>query len=402
MKKYTNRLMKLDKKFGAQNYKPLPIVLQRGSGVNVFDVENRMYYDFLSSYSSINQGHCHPKLIKAINEQSKKLTLCSRAFYNENLSLFYKYMNSTFKYDKCLPMNSGVEAVETSIKLARLWGYKHKCIESNKAEIIVANNNFWGRSLAACSSSTDPLCYNNFGPFMSGFTFVDFNNVLQLEDKLKNNDNIVAFIVEPIQGEAGIILPSQNYLEQCSQLCKKYNVLFICDEVQTGIGRTGKMLVSENIKPDMIVLGKALSGGTMPISCVLGNNQVMDLVKPGIHGSTFGGNPLATYIAPKAIDIILEENLLENAVKMGKLFRDELKKKNDSLISDVRGVGLLNAVEFINDNVAETFVENWMKNGLLSKVTKNSTVRMCPPLVINNREMENSLDIIFKSINQIY
>ena len=236
---------------------------------------------------------------------------------------------------------------------------------------------------------------------MSGFTFVDFNNVLQLEDKLKNNTNIVAFIVEPIQGEAGIILPNQNYLEQCSQLCKKYNVLFICDEVQTGIGRTGKMLVSENINPDMVVLGKALSGGTMPISCVLGNNQVMDLVKPGVHGSTFGGNPLAAYIAPKAIDIILEENLLENAVKMGKLFRDELQKKNDLLISDVRGVGLLNAVEFINDNVAETFVENCMKNGLLAKVTKNSTVRMCPPLVINNREMENSLDIIFKSINQI-
>ena len=401
MKKYVNKLIKLDKKFGAQNYKPLPIVLNRGSGVHVFDVENKMYYDFLSSYSSINQGHCHPKLIKAINNQSKKLTLCSRAFYSENLSLFYKYMNSTFKYDKCLPMNSGVEAVETSIKLARLWGYKHKGIENDKAEIIVANNNFWGRSLAACSSSNDPLCYNNFGPFMPGFSFVDFNNILQLEDKLKNNTNIVAFIVEPIQGEAGIILPNQNYLEQCSELCKKYNVLFICDEVQTGIGRTGKMLVSENIKPDMVVLGKALSGGIMPISCVLGNNQVMDLVKPGIHGSTFGGNPLAAYIAPKAIDIIFEENLLENAINMGNLFRDELTKENNKLINDIRGVGLLNAIEFINDDVAEIFVRNCMKNGLLTKVTKNNTVRMCPPLVINKSEMENSLNIIFKSINQI-
>ena len=399
MKKYTKRLINLDKSFGAQNYKPLPVVLKKGEGVSVYDVENKMYYDFLSSYSSINQGHCHPRLVRAINDQAKKLTLCSRAFYSENLSLFYKYMNTTFGYDKCLPMNSGVEAVETSIKLARLWGYKKKNIEKNKADILVANNNFWGRSLAACSSSTDPLCYSNFGPYTPGFDFVNFNNIYELENKFITNKNIVAFLVEPIQGEAGIMVPVKNYLENCSKLCKKYNVLFICDEVQTGIGRTGKMLVSENIKPDMVVLGKALSGGTMPISCVLGNNSVMDLIKPGIHGSTFGGNPLATYIAPKAIDIILDENLLENSVKMGKIFRNELRRENNSLINDVRGIGLLNAVEFINDNIAEKFVINCMKKGLLTKVTKNNTVRMCPPLVIK-RKKTSPIDLTNNKLNE--
>ena len=401
MKKYTRRLINLDKSFGAQNYKPLPVVLKKGEGVSVYDVENKMYYDFLSSYSSINQGHCHPRLVKAINDQAKKLTLCSRAFYSENLSLFYKYMNTTFGYDKCLPMNSGVEAVETSIKLARLWGYKKKNIEENKADILVANNNFWGRSLAACSSSTDPLCYSNFGPYTPGFDFVNFNNIYELENKFITNKNIVAFLVEPIQGEAGIMVPVKNYLENCSKLCKKYNVLLICDEVQTGLGRTGKLLASENVKPDMVVLGKALSGGMMPISCVLANSNIMDLLDPGTHGSTYGGNPLATYIAPTAIQIIFDENLLKNSKKMGEIFRKEIKKINNDFIYDVRGVGLLNAIEFESDMIADRFVENCMNNGLLTKITKNSTVRMCPPLIINQLQMENSLDIIFSSLKRI-
>ena len=401
MKKYTKRLINLDKSFGAQNYKPLPVVLKKGEGVSVYDVENKMYYDFLSSYSSINQGHCHPRLVRAINDQAKKLTLCSRAFYSENLSLFYKYMNTTFGYDKCLPMNSGVEAVETSIKLARLWGYKKKNIEENKADILVANNNFWGRSLAACSSSTDPLCYSNFGPYTPGFDFVNFNNIYELENKFITNKNIVAFLVEPIQGEAGIMVPVKNYLENCSKLCKKYNVLLICDEVQTGLGRTGKLLASENVKPDMVVLGKALSGGMMPISCVLANSNIMDLLESGTHGSTYGGNPLATYIAPTAIQIIFDENLLKNSKKMGEIFRKEIKKINNDFIYDVRGVGLLNAIEFESDMIADRFVENCMNNGLLTKITKNSTVRMCPPLIINQLQMENSLDIIFSSLKRI-
>ena len=401
MKKYTKRLINLDKSFGAQNYKPLPVVLKKGEGVSVYDVENKMYYDFLSSYSSINQGHCHPRLVRAINDQAKKLTLCSRAFYSENLSLFYKYMNTTFGYDKCLPMNSGVEAVETSIKLARLWGYKKKNIEKNKADILVANNNFWGRSLAACSSSTDPLCYSNFGPYTPGFDFVNFNNIYELENKFITNKNIVAFLVEPIQGEAGIMVPVKNYLENCSKLCKKYNVLLICDEVQTGLGRTGKLLASENVKPDMVVLGKALSGGMMPISCVLANSNIMDLLESGTHGSTYGGNPLATYIAPTAIQIIFDENLLKNSKKMGEIFRKEIKKINNDFIYDVRGVGLLNAIEFESDMIADRFVENCMNNGLLTKITKNSTVRMCPPLIINQLQMENSLDIIFSSLKRI-
>lgn len=401
MKKYTKRLINLDKSFGAQNYKPLPVVLKKGEGVSVYDVENKMYYDFLSSYSSINQGHCHPRLVRAINDQAKKLTLCSRAFYSENLSLFYKYMNTTFGYDKCLPMNSGVEAVETSIKLARLWGYKKKNIEKNKADILVANNNFWGRSLAACSSSTDPLCYSNFGPYTPGFDFVNFNNIYELENKFITNKNIVAFLVEPIQGEAGIMVPVKNYLENCSKLCKKYNVLLICDEVQTGLGRTGKLLASENVKPDMVVLGKALSGGMMPISCVLANSNIMDLLESGTHGSTYGGNPLATYIAPTAIQIIFDENLLKNSKKMGEIFRKEIKKINNDFIYDVRGVGLLNAIEFESDMIADRFVENCMNNGLLTKITKNSTVRMCPPLIINQLQMENSLDIIFSSLKSI-
>ena len=397
-----NKLIKYDKLFGTQNYKPLSVILNRGKGIFLYDINNKKYFDFLSSYSSVNQGHCHPRLVANMQNQSSKLTLCSRAFYNENLCHFYKYMHDTFGYDKCLPMNTGVEAGETAIKLARLWGYKVKNIDKNKAEIIVAKNNFWGRSIAACSSSTDPTCYQNFGPYLPGFNFIDFNNTNQLEKMLKYNQNIAAFMVEPIQGEAGIKIPDKNYLVKVKQLCQKYNILLICDEVQTGIGRTGKLLASEDVKPDMVILGKALSGGMMPVSCVLGNNEVMELMEPGMHGSTFGGNPLGTSLAPEAVNIILEENLLDNSIKQGKFFRDELKQfVNNGILKDVRGVGLLNAIEFNCNDKAEQIVENMMHNGLLAKVTKNGTIRMCPPLIINDSQMEESLEIIKNTLMKL-
>lgn len=396
-----NKLIKYDKMFGTQNYKPLSVILNRGKGVHLYDINDKKYYDFLSSYSSVNQGHCHPKLVKKMQEQCSKLTLCSRAFYNQNLCNFYKYMNDTFSYDKCLPMNTGVEAGETAIKLARLWGYKVKNIDKNKAEIIVAKNNFWGRSIAACSSSTDPTCYENFGPYLPGFNFVDFNNIKHLKIILKKNPNIVAFMVEPIQGEAGIKIPTINYLKEVKRLCKKYNVLLICDEVQTGIGRTGKLLVSEDVKPDMVILGKALSGGMMPVSCVLGNNEVMELMEPGMHGSTFGGNPLGTSLVPKAVDIIFEEDLLSNSIKQGEYFRNELKSfVSNGILKDVRGIGLLNAIEFNCSDKAEKTVEDMMNNGLLTKVTKNGTIRMCPPLTIKDYQMEESIEIIKKVLQK--
>ena len=393
------RLIKQDKLFGAQNYKPLPVVIREGIGTKLIDVNGKYYYDFLSSYSSVNQGHCHRSLVKVMQEQCNKLTLCSRAFYNENLCNFFKFMNEEFGYDKCLPMNTGVEASETAIKLARLWGYKSKGIQQNKAEIIVAKNNFWGRSIAACSSSTTPSCYENFGPYVPGFRFVDFNNLQQLEKKLKKHPNIAAFMVEPIQGEAGINVPSKTYLSKVKELCKKYNVLFICDEVQTGIGRTGKMLASEDIKPDMVVLGKALSGGMMPVSCVLGNKEVMNLIEPGTHGSTYGGNSLGMALAPKAVQIIHEERLLKNTQYLGNQFRKELLPLvKQGYLKDVRGVGLLNAIELHKPEDAEKLVFKFMKNGLLTRVTRNAVIRMCPPLIMNNFQMEHSLQIIHDSI----
>ena len=396
------RLLNYDLKYGVQNYKPTPVILNRGQGVYLYDINDKKYYDFLSSYSSVNQGHCHPKLVRVMQEQCSKLTLCSRAFYNENLCNFYKYMNKTFHYNKCLPMNTGVEASESALKLARLWGYKSKKIKKNKAEIVVARNNFWGRSITACSSSTDPDCYTDFGPFVPGFHFVDFNNLSQLESKLKENPNIVCFMVEPIQGEAGIKIPKNNYLKKAKKLCKKYNVLLICDEVQTGIGRTGKMLASEDVKPDLVVLGKALSGGMMPVSCVLGNNEVMDLMKPGTHGSTYGGNPLGTALVPHAINIISEEKLLKNSIKQGIFFRKELNEYvKKGILKDVRGVGLLNAIEFHNFKDANRVIGKFMQNGLLTKVTKGGTIRMCPPLTIDNRQMEESIEIIKNSINEL-
>lgn len=389
------RLIKLDKMHGAQNYKPSPVILNRGKGIFLYDIEDKQYYDFVSSFSSVNQGHSHPQLVKIMKDQCEKLTLCSRAFYNENLCNFYGYMHKRFNYDKCLPMNTGVEAGDTAIKLARLWGYKTKKIEQNCAEVVVAKNNFWGRSIAACSSSTDPTCYTNFGPFVPGFHFVEYNNLDALENLLKKNPNIVAYMVEPIQGEAGIKIPDNNYLLNAKNLCNKYNVLLICDEVQTGIGRTGEITASKDVNPDMLILGKALSGGMMPISCVLANNNIMDLIDPGTHGSTYGGNPLAAAIAPYAVELLYTEDLMKNARIQGSLFRDTLQKYvHSGHLKDVRGVGLLNAIEVKDNKKADRIVEKCMHSGLLTKVTKNGTIRMCPPLTISEFHMKKSLDII--------
>lgn len=389
------RLIKLDKMHGAQNYKPSPVILNRGKGIFLYDIEDKQYYDFVSSFSSVNQGHSHPQLVKIMKDQCEKLTLCSRAFYNENLCNFYGYMHKRFNYDKCLPMNTGVEAGDTAIKLARLWGYKTKKIEQNCAEVVVAKNNFWGRSIAACSSSTDPTCYTNFGPFVPGFHFVEYNNLDALENLLKKNPNIVAYMVEPIQGEAGIKIPDNNYLLNAKNLCNKYNVLLICDEVQTGIGRTGEITASKGVNPDMLILGKALSGGMMPISCVLANNNIMDLIDPGTHGSTYGGNPLAAAIAPYAVEVLYTEDLMKNARIQGSLFRDTLQQYvHSGHLKDVRGVGLLNAIEVKDNKKADRIVEKCMHSGLLTKVTKNGTIRMCPPLTISEFHMKKSLDII--------
>ena len=391
------RLFQLDFKYGVQNYKSLPVMIQKGKGVFLYDTDNKQYYDWVSAYSSVNQGHCHPKLVKIMKAQCEKLTLCSRAFHSENLSYFFKYMNTEFGYDRCLPMNTGTEACESAIKLARLWGYQAKQVPTNKAEIIVARNNFWGRSIAACSSSTSPETYENFGPYVPGFRFVDYNNISDLWKEMSVNPNIVGFMIEPIQGEAGIQLPSFNYLYRAKKMCEEFNILMICDEVQTGIGRTGSMTVSneESIKPDLLVLGKALSGGMIPISCVLGNEKVMKWMTPGTHGSTFGGNPLATAIAPKAIDLIYEEDMLQNAQKQGMKFRVAMEPYVEKgVLLDVRGRGLMNAIEFEDPLRADDFVKECLRHGVLTKITKGGTIRMCPPLIITDEEMEHSIEII--------
>ena len=395
MKTILYKLLQYERQFGAQNYKSMNVILNRGEGIYLYDVTGKRYYDFLSAYSSVNQGHCHPRLVKKMKDQCEILTLCSRAFQSQHLCEFYKYMHCLFGYDRCLPMNTGVEAGETAIKLARLWGYKHKKIPQNQAEIIVAKNNFWGRTLAAVSSSSDPTCYTNFGPYLPGFQFVDFNDTGELEHILQKNSNIAAFMVEPIQGEAGIIIPDVDYMQNVKALCEQYNVLLICDEVQTGLGRTGKMFASEDIKPDMLVLGKALSGGMMPISCVLGSNEIMGLIEPGSHGSTYGGNPLAMSIAQEAIDVIIRENLITNAQQQGMIFRDTLKPYvKRGILKDVRGKGLLNAIEFHENKDAENAVEKFREQGLLTKVTRDGTIRMCPPLIITSSQMKTALEII--------
>jgi ornithine--oxo-acid transaminase len=392
--------IELEAKYGAHNYKPLPVVLKKGLGVFLWDVDGKKYYDFLSAYSAVNQGHCHPKIISVLHEQSSNLTLTSRAFYNDVLGGFEKFLTDLFGYNKCLPMNSGVEAGETAVKLSRKWGYEKKGIEKNSAKIIFPEGNFWGRTLAAISSSTDPSSYNGFGPFMPGYDIIPYNDLVVLEKKL-SDPNCAAFMFEPIQGEAGVIVPDNGYLREVRRLCSKYNVLMVADEIQTGIGRTGKMLATdyEDARPDILVLGKALSGGVLPVSAVLCDDPIMLCIKPGEHGSTFGGNPLSAAVATEALKVILDEGLIENAYNLGKIFRDELQKftKNSDLVKLVRGKGLLNAI-VINDtpksDTAWNICIKLRDNGLLAKPTHGNIIRFAPPLVITEEQLNECILII--------
>ncbi len=404
MQMNSKTLMKLEDQYGAHNYHPLPVVIDRGEGVHVWDCEGKKYFDFLSAYSAVNQGHCHPKIIKALIEQSKRLTLTSRAFYNSKLGEYEKFMCDLFGYDKVLPMNTGVEGGETANKLARKWGYMKKGIPQNKARIIFAKGNFWGRTLAAISSSDDPVSYEGFGPYMPGYDLIPYNNLQALENELKDT-NVAAFMVEPIQGEAGVVVPDNGYLEGVRKLCDKYHVLFIADEVQTGIARTGKMLATdyENAKPDILILGKALSGGVFPVSAVFANDEVMLCIQPGEHGSTFGGNPLACAVAKAALEVVLEENLADNALNLGIYFREKMNDfiaKSD-LVSLVRGKGLLNAI-VINDieksSTAWDLCVKMKDNGLLAKPTHGNIIRFAPPLVITKDQIDTCIDIIISSI----
>ncbi len=404
MIKNSQEAINLEDRYGAHNYHPLPVVLSKGEGIYVWDVEGKKYFDFLSAYSAVNQGHCHPKIIEALEDQGKKLTLTSRAFYNDILGEYEKYITDYFGYDKVLPMNTGVEGGETANKLARKWGYEKKGIEENKAKIIFANGNFWGRTLAAISTSDDPLSYKGFGPYMPGYDLIPYNDLDALEEKFQDK-NVCAFMVEPIQGEAGVVVPDEGYLSGIRTLCDKYNVLFIADEVQTGIARTGKMLATdyENARPDILILGKALSGGVLPVSAVLADDEIMMCIRPGEHGSTYGGNPLACAVAKAALDVIKDENLEDNAMKMGNLFRNNLErlKEKSKLINLIRGKGLLNAM-VINDS--ETSSTAWniclkmRDNGLIAKPTHGNIIRFAPPLVINKDQVEESCEIIEKSI----
>ena len=404
MIKNSKEAIKLENKFGAHNYHPLPVVLTRGEGIYVWDVEGKKYFDYLSAYSAVNQGHCHPKIIKSLVDQGKKLTLTSRAFYNDILGEYEQYITEYFNYDKVLPMNTGVEGGETANKLARKWGYIKKGIKENNAKIVFAHGNFWGRTLAAISTSDDPLSYKGFGPYMPGYELIPYNDLDALENSLKDSD-VCAFMVEPIQGEAGVVVPDKGYLKGVRDLCNKYNVLFIADEVQTGIARTGKMLATdfEDARPDILILGKALSGGVLPVSAVLADDEIMMCIKPGEHGSTYGGNPLACAVAKTALEVIKEENLEQNAMEMGNHFRNTLEKlKNDTnLVKLIRGKGLLNAL-VINDS--ETSSTAWdicirMKdNGLIAKPTHGNIIRFAPPLVINREQIDESCQIIKKSI----
>ena len=396
----------LEEKYGAQNYHPLPVVLSRGEGVHVWDIEGKKYYDFLSAYSAVNQGHCHPKIISALKAQAENLTLTSRAFYNDMLGKYEKYITEYFGFEKVLPMNTGAEAVETAIKIARKWGYEKKGIPTNQAKIIVCQNNFHGRTVTIISASNDPVATENFGPFTPGMVSIKYNDLNALQEILSDG-NVAAFLVEPIQGEAGVYVPDENYLEEAYRLCKEKNVLFIADEVQTGVARTGKLLAIDyaGIKPDVLILGKALSGGVFPVSAVLANNDIMEVIRPGNHGSTFGGNPLACAVAIAALEVVKDENLAENAFNLGKLFRSEIQKLiyQSDLISMVRGKGLLNAIvinEEEDSSTAWDICMLLMKNGLLAKPTHGNIIRFAPPLVITKDELLDCISIISKTIKQ--
>jgi ornithine--oxo-acid transaminase len=395
----------LENQFGAHNYHPLPVVLNKGEGIFVWDVEGNKYFDFLSAYSAVNQGHCHPKIIEALNTQSKKLTLTSRAFHNDQLGPFEEYITSLLGFDRVLPMNTGVEGGETAVKLARKWGYTIKGIPSNKAKIIFASGNFWGRTIAAISTSQDADSYSDFGPFVPGFEIVEYNNIGALETAFQD-PCVAAFMVEPIQGEAGVIMPSDDYLQQVRTLCTKYNVLWIADEVQTGLGRTGAMLCCDHfqVKPDILILGKALGGGVFPVSAVLSSHEIMGVLHPGQHGSTFGGNPLACAVAKASLNVLVDELLPENAAAMGELFRKGLKEISSPIVKTVRGKGLLNAIDitpFGDGKTAYDVCIALKSNGLLAKQTHQHTIRFAPPLTINASQIEEALQIINFSITEI-
>lgn len=397
----------LEDKYGAHNYHPLPVVLNKGEGVFVWDVEGKKYYDFLSAYSAVNQGHCHPKIVNAMINQAKTLTLTSRAFYNDVLGKYEKQVTETFKFDKVLPMNTGAEAVETALKLCRKWAYEKKGIAENQAQIIVCENNFHGRTTTIISFSNDPVARKNFGPYTEGFLKIEYDNLQALEETLENNINVAGFLVEPIQGEAGVYVPKEGYLKKAKALCEKHNVLFIADEVQTGIARTGMMLAvdHENVKPDVLILGKALSGGAYPVSAVLANDDIMNVIRPGNHGSTFGGNPIAAVVGMAALDVIKEEELAQNALELGNLFRNELSKfiENSTIVNGVRGKGLLNAI-LINDteesSTAWDICMALKENGLLAKPTHGNIIRFAPPLVMTKEQLLDCVDIITTTLKQ--
>jgi ornithine--oxo-acid transaminase len=402
----SKNIIELEYRYGAHNYHPLPVVLEKGSGIFLWDVEGKKYFDFLSAYSAVNQGHCHPKIISALVNQSQKLTLTSRAFHNNILGQYEKFITEFFGYDKVLPMNTGVEGGETAVKLARKWGYEVKKIPKDSAKIVFVEGNFWGRTLGAISSSTDPSSTNGFGPFMPGYEIIPYNDLEALKNSLKD-PNVAALMVEPIQGEAGVVVPDENYLLEAYNMCKSQNVLFIADEVQTGIGRTGKMLCCDHhgFKPDILILGKALSGGVFPVSAILASDEVMLTIKPGEHGSTFGGNPVACQVAISALNVIKEEKLAENAQLMGEVFRARLQDfaDNNNIVTKVRGKGLLNAI-VINDkegsDIAWNICLNMAEKGLLAKPTHGNIIRFAPPLIINRKELDDCIDIIISSLKE--
>ncbi len=393
--------MMLEDKYGAHNYHPLPVVLSKGEGVHVWDVEGKRYFDFLSAYSAINQGHCHPKIVNTLIEQTKKLTLTSRAFYNDALGVYEKFVTSYFGYDKVLPMNTGAEGVETAMKICRKWAYEKKGVPENEAKIIVCGENFHGRTITIISMSTDPDAKGGFGPYTPGFITIPYNDLGALEKALED-ETVAGFMVEPIQGEAGVNVPDEGFISKACKMCKEKNVLFIADEVQTGIGRTGKILACdhENVRPDMVILGKALSAGVYPISAVLADDDIMLVIKPGQHGSTFGGNPVAARVAISALEVIKEEKLAENAMELGEVFRSEMKKIDSPMIEKVRGKGLLNAVVIkpTNGKTAWDVCVKMAENGVLAKPTHDHIIRFAPPLVINKDQLMEAVGLIKKSI----
>jgi len=405
MEKQIHPAIELENRFGAHNYHPIPVVIERGQGIYVWDTDGTKYFDFLSAYSAVNQGHCHPKIINTLTDQARKLTLTSRAFHNTILGEYEKYITTYFGYDRVLPMNTGVEAGETAIKLCRKWAYEVKGVPSNCAKILFVEGNFWGRTMAAVSSSTDPSSFTNYGPFMPGFEVIPYNNLVALEKALED-PNVAGFMVEPIQGEAGVIIPNEGYLKKAFELCQSKNVLFIADEVQTGLGRTGKLLACdhENVKPDILILGKALGGGVLPVSAVLCRDEIMLTIKPGQHGSTFGGNPLACKVAMAALEVIKEEKLSENSEQMGIIFRERLAAIQSPIIESYRGKGLFNALvikPFGNNKTALDVCLALKDNGLLAKQTHEHIIRFAPTLTINKEEINEAADIIEKTINEL-